>query len=56
MTNRAKNKRKKSDIYEKYRRICKKPGLTNTEIDEMRKNLTLLAQTICEHVGGKKLY
>ena len=49
-------KKKKVDIYEKYRRILKTPGLTNKEIDEMRKHLGLLAQTICEHVWGKKFY
>ena len=53
MTNRAKNKRKKSDIYEKYRRTLRRPDLTNEEIDEMRKNLNLLARSICEHAWGK---
>ncbi|MFQ5962652.1 MAG: hypothetical protein ACE5KZ_00025 [Candidatus Scalinduaceae bacterium] len=54
MSSRGKNK--KVDIYEKYRRILKMPDLTNKEIDEMRKHLGLLAQTICEHVWGKKFY
>ena len=49
-------KKKKVDIYEKYRRILMMPDLTNKEIDEMRKHLGLLAQTICEHVWGKKFY
>jgi len=52
----GRGKTKKVDIYEKYRRILKMPGLTNKEIDEMRKHLGLLAQTICEHVWGKKFY
>jgi len=56
MTNRAKEKRIKTDIYEKYRSILKMPRLTNKEIDEMRKHFTLLAQTICEHVWGEKFY
>jgi len=56
MTNRAKNKKKKSDIYEEYRHILWRPDLTNEEIDEMRKNLSLLAQTICEHAWGKEFY
>jgi hypothetical protein len=50
-------RRKKSqDIYAKYRRILKMPDLSNKEIDEMRKNLIFLAQTIGEHVWGKKFY
>jgi hypothetical protein len=49
-------KMKKVDIYDKYRCILKTPGLTNKEIDEMRKHLGLLAQTICERVWKKKFY
>ncbi len=49
-------KKRKVDIYEKYRSILKMPGLTNKEIDEMRKHLGLLAQAICEHVWEKKFY
>jgi len=56
MANRVKNKRRKSDIYERYRRILKRPNLTDKEIDDMRRHLGLLAQTICEHVWGKKFY
>jgi hypothetical protein len=53
---RTKEKRRKADIYEKYRRILNMPNLTNKEIEGMRKHLCLLAQTICEHVWGKKFY
>jgi len=49
-------KGKRSDIYSKYRRILKMPNLSNKKIDKMRKNLELLAQTICEHVWKKKFY
>ena len=49
-------KKKAKDIYDKYREFLKKPDLKNKEIDEMRKNIILLAQTICEHVWGKKFY
>jgi hypothetical protein len=49
-------RKKRLDIYDKYRRILKMPNLTNKEIDEMRKSLIFLAQTICEHVWGKKFY
>jgi len=46
----------KKDIYQKYRAVLAMPDLTQKEIDEMRKHLRLLAQTICEHVWGKKVY
>jgi len=42
MRNSSKNKRRKINIYEKYRRILKIPNLKEKEIDEMRKNLILL--------------
>ncbi len=48
--------RKKPDMYSRYRGILDKPALSTREIDEMRKNLGLLAQTICEHVWRKKVY
>jgi hypothetical protein len=34
----------------------KRPGLTDQEIEAMRKHLILLAQTVCEHVWGKKFH
>lgn len=46
----------KKDIYQKYRAILSMPDLTQNEIDETRKHVRLLAQTICEHVWGKKFY
>jgi hypothetical protein len=49
-------RKKRPDIYDKYRRILKMPNLSIKEIDEMRNYLNLLAQTICEHVWGKKFY
>ncbi len=49
-------RKKKVDIYEKYRLILKMPGLTNKEIDVMIKHLGLLAQTISEHAWGRKFY
>ncbi|MHC4270436.1 MAG: hypothetical protein ACYSTS_18535 [Planctomycetota bacterium] len=52
----VRGKKKKVDIYEKYRRILKMPYLTNKEIDEMRKHIGLIAQTISEHVWEKKFY
>ena len=52
----AKNRKRKNNIYEKYRRMLKRPDLTKREIDEKRKHLGLFAQTICEYVWGKKFY
>jgi hypothetical protein len=49
-------RKKRPDIYAKYRGILKMPDLSNKSIDEMRKNLGLIAQTICEHVWKKKFY
>lgn len=54
--NKATRNKRKSDIYERCRRILKRSNLTNKEIDEMRKYLGLLAQTICEYVWKKKFY
>ena len=47
---------KKKDILNEYRWILGKPELSNKKVEEMRKNLKLIAQTICEHVWGKKFY
>jgi len=51
-----KRKKGKPDIYQRYRRILEIPDLPAKEIEEMRKHLGLLAQTVCEHLWGKKLY
>jgi hypothetical protein len=56
MTKGTKKRKRKADIYQEYRRILKMPDLTVKEIDEMRENLSLLAQTICEYVWGKRFY
>ena len=45
-----------SEIYARYREILEMPDLSRKEVDEMRENVRLLAQAICEHVWGKKLY
>lgn len=55
MTNRS-GTRRKEDIHDAYRRILVKPDLTNDEIDKMREYVILLAQSVCEHVWGKKFY
>lgn len=56
MTNRIRNKRRKVDICDKYRRILKMARLINKEIDEMREQVSLLVRAICERVWGKKPY
>jgi hypothetical protein len=56
MPERKIKKSSRNDIYNKYRRILKMSDLSKAEIDEMRKNLIFLAQTLCEHVWGKKFY
>ena len=48
--------KKKSDMCARYREILEMQDLSSTEIDVMRKNVGLLAQTICEHVWCKKVY
>ena len=58
MTHKAANKRRprRSDIYTKYRQILEMPDLSRKEIDAMRESIRLIAQAICEHVWGKRLY
>jgi hypothetical protein len=43
-------------FYDQYRRALNKLDLSRKEVDEMRSNLRMLAETICEHVWGKKFY
>jgi hypothetical protein len=56
MAAKPRKKKKGGSIHEEYRRILKRPGLSDKEIEEMRRHLGLLARTICEHVWGKKFY
>ena len=49
-------RRKQPDVCEKYRRILKMANLSNKKIDEMRRNIGLVAQIICEHIWKKKFY
>jgi len=46
---------KRKSIHDKYREILKKPKLTDEEIDQMRKNIKLLALTITEHFLKSKI-
>ena len=49
-------KTRHSKLHDKYRELLKQPGLTAEQIEDMRKHMILLAQTICERVWGKKIY
>jgi len=46
----------KTNAYELYRRVLKMPHLADAEIDTMRRHMVLLAQTICEHVWGRRFF
>lgn len=50
------SRKKKKDICDQYRELLQMPELTDSQIDEIRKPMILLAQTICEHVWGQKFY
>lgn len=45
-----------SEIRHQYREILGRPRLSDQAIDRMRAHVRLLAQAICEHVWGKKVY
>jgi hypothetical protein len=49
-------KKRRQDIYAIYRRILKMANLSNKKIDEMQRNIGLVAQIICEHIWKKKFY
>ena len=48
-------KRQEKSIYDEYREILEKPELSDEEIDEMRKNIRLIAISIVEHVLDTKV-
>jgi len=56
MSKKGKTKKAKINIYDRYREILDIPNLTDNQIDQMRKNLDLLARTICEYAWKKKFY
>ena len=47
---------RRDTIHKKYRRLLRRPALSVEHIQSIRKHIILLAQTICEHVWGKKFY
>jgi hypothetical protein len=49
-------KRKKEDsTYDKYRKVLRKPRLSDEEIDKMRVNVRLLALSLVEYVLKRKI-
>lgn len=48
--NESGEQQQQSNIYESYRNILHKPELLESEIDEMRQNVILLAEAICNHI------
>jgi hypothetical protein len=51
-----KTKTKKTNIYNLYREILQIPGLSKSEINQMRHNIIRLARATYEYVWGKKFY
>jgi hypothetical protein len=51
----ARKRRKEDSIYDKYRKVLRKPKLSDEEIDEMRVNVRLLALSLVEHVLKRKI-
>ena len=49
-------KAKSARIGDIYRKMLQTPDLSDQEIDDMRKHVIQLAQTLCEHVWGKRFY
>jgi len=39
-----------------YRKMLRRPNLTDQEIDEIRQCVIRIAQALCEHVWGKRFY
>lgn len=50
------NKISKREVDDLYRKLLNAPDLTRKEIDEIRRHVQRIAQTICEHVWGKKVF
>ena len=48
-------RRRENSIYDKYRKILRKPKLSDEEIDRMRVYVRLLALAIVEHVLKSKI-
>lgn len=44
------------DIHERYRHLLRRPDLTNSQVEAIRRRVAEIARAICEHVWGKKFY
>jgi len=53
---RARSGAKSTWVRNVYRKLLRKPDLSDNEIDEMRQRVIRLAQALCEHVWGKRFY
>jgi len=47
---------KSARLRDAYCKLVQKPHLSDQQVDEMRKHVSQLARTICEHVWGKRFY
>jgi hypothetical protein len=53
---RAKSGMKSARMRDVYRKILQTRDLSDQEIDDVREHMIQLAQTLCEHVWGKRFY
>jgi len=51
-----KRRPRETELRGRYREILGRPRLSDAQIDQMRAHVRLLAQAICEHVWGKKVF
>jgi hypothetical protein len=52
----TKSDKKSARMRDTYRKVLEAPDLADREIDDMRQNVIRLAQALCEHVWGNRLY
>jgi hypothetical protein len=53
---RAQSGTKSARMRDFYRKMLQTPDLSDQDIDDMRKHVVQLVQTLCEHVWGKRFY
>jgi hypothetical protein len=44
------------NIADAYRRLLRKPKLSQSTVEETRKHVQAIALAVCEHVWGKKFH
>jgi hypothetical protein len=54
--NKHQKNQKRRNIYDEYRRILNQVDLDDAEVEDIRENMKLLAQTVCEYIWKKKFY